>query len=60
MDQEEEFESKGGSIIKILFKFPFGQAPKDFSVSTCTPVLALAAKAAVAVRELKWHWCWFK
>ena len=55
MDQEEEFESKGGSIIKILFKFPLGQAPKDFSVSTCTPVLALAAKAAAAVRDLKWH-----
>ena len=40
----------GGSMVKILFKFPLGQAPRDFSVSTQTTVFALAAKAAVAVR----------
>ena len=52
MDQEEEPGGKGGSTIKILFKFPLGQAPKDFSVSTSTAVIALAAKAAAAVRKL--------
>ena len=52
MDQEEESGGKGGSTIKILFKFPLGQAPKDFSVSTSTAVTALAAKAAAAVRKL--------